>query len=88
MESDYHIVNSGPAPDYRSRSWQDLRWYWILPDPEQWRMIGPRVDRAYAAKLHRELDFLENSNPHFSAPSGEELVPRKDAGAQGRDRQQ
>jgi hypothetical protein len=75
FENEHLIVNSGPAPEYRSRVWQDPRWYWCLPHPDQWRLVGPRVDRGYLAQLHRELDFLENSSPHFSAAHGGDLVP-------------
>jgi|GEM_PF-5439483 len=75
LEDRHGIIGSGPAPEWKSRHYQDPRWYWLLVEPREWKEIGPRIDRQYHAQLHQELDFLESQQPRLILPTGNELVP-------------
>jgi hypothetical protein len=80
LEDEYHVIGSERAPEFRARDRQDPRWYWCLPKPAEWTKVGPRVDREWAAQLHRELDFIETSQPRLLTPDGKEFGPAEKQG--------
>ncbi len=74
FEDDYGVIGTSPAREFVTRQRQKPLWCWLLPKPADWRKIGPRLDREYAAQLHRELDYFE-ANGGLVLPDGRQFAP-------------